>query len=57
MDTDCAICMSAIDYNDPASFMVTPCHHAFHTDCLYKWMDVKLECPPCRAPLPDVRYL
>lgn len=57
MDMDCAICMSAIDYNDPASFMVTPCHHAFHTDCLYKWMDVKLECPTCRAPLPDVRYL
>ena len=55
MDTDCAICMCPVEFDEPNSFMITPCHHAFHTECLNRWMDVKLECPTCRAILPDVR--
>ena len=57
LDSDCAICMNPIDYNNNESFMITPCNHAFHTDCLNKWMDVKLECPTCRTAIPDVRYI
>ena len=57
MDTDCAICMCPVEFDEPNSFMITPCHHAFHTECLNRWMDVKLECPTCRAILPDVRTL
>ncbi|KDN52815.1 hypothetical protein K437DRAFT_253748 [Tilletiaria anomala UBC 951] len=34
--------------------MVTPCHHIFHTSCLEQWLQVKTECPQCRAPLPPV---
>jgi hypothetical protein len=30
----------------------TPCKHYFHQKCLIKWMDVKMECPTCRATLP-----
>ncbi|KAJ3332098.1 hypothetical protein HDU76_001305 [Blyttiomyces sp. JEL0837] len=26
-------------------YMVTPCHHLFHTECLERWMEVKFECP------------
>lgn len=31
---------------------VTPCDHFFHSGCLQRWMDVKMECPTCRRPLP-----
>ncbi|TKY48880.1 Transmembrane E3 ubiquitin-protein ligase 1 [Spatholobus suberectus] len=51
--TDCVICMTAIDlsqrFND---CMVTPCDHFFHSGCLQRWMDIKMECPTCRRPLP-----
>lgn len=58
---DCAICMSAVLLNiedvdetqkvDIYSYMITPCNHIFHTDCLENWMNYKLQCPVCRAPL------
>ncbi|XP_044501712.1 transmembrane E3 ubiquitin-protein ligase FLY2-like isoform X2 [Mangifera indica] len=31
---------------------VTPCEHFFHSGCLQRWMDIKMECPTCRRPLP-----
>ncbi|QCE14173.1 autocrine motility factor receptor [Vigna unguiculata] len=55
--TDCVICMTAIDLsprsNDcMACECVTPCDHFFHSGCLQRWMDIKMECPTCRRPLP-----
>jgi len=32
--------------------MKTPCGHKFHIPCLLTWMEVKMECPTCRAALP-----
>jgi hypothetical protein len=32
---DCAICFLPVDSTN-TSYMVTPCHHIFHTDCLQK---------------------
>jgi hypothetical protein len=34
--------------------MMTPCKHLFHANCLGKWMEIKMECPHCRQPLPPV---
>ena len=34
--------------------MITPCKHQFHIKCLKKWMNLKLECPTCRKPLPPI---
>lgn len=51
--TDCVICMTAIDLTHRSSdCMVTPCDHFFHSGCLQRWMDIKMECPTCRRPLP-----
>ncbi|OWM78663.1 hypothetical protein CDL15_Pgr002834 [Punica granatum] len=51
--TDCVICMTAIDLTQrPSDCMVTPCDHFFHSGCLQRWMDIKMECPTCRRPLP-----
>jgi len=36
------------------TIMVTPCRHKFHPVCLQQWMDIKLECPFCRAPIPPL---
>ena len=29
-------------------YMLTPCHHVFHTECLETWFERKKECPNCR---------
>lgn len=51
--SDCVICMTTIDLTRRSSdYMVTPCDHFFHSGCLQRWMDVKMECPTCRRPLP-----
>ncbi|CAD8197282.1 unnamed protein product [Paramecium pentaurelia] len=34
--------------------METPCGHHFHSICLTKWMNVKLNCPTCRSILPPL---
>lgn len=61
---DCAICMTDVPIYvsdieethkvDINSYMVTPCGHIFHTQCLESWMSYKLQCPVCRAPLPPL---
>jgi hypothetical protein len=48
---DCVICMTEVAVAD-RNYMVTPCAHLFHDTCLQQWMDVKMECPTCRAVLP-----
>lgn len=35
-------------------YMVTPCHHIFHVECLESWMKYKLQCPVCRTSLPPI---
>lgn len=61
---DCAICMSEVPVRveeapethkvDEQTYMVTPCDHIFHTQCLENWMSYKLQCPVCRSPLPPL---
>jgi len=50
---DCVICMTSIDLKQRTNdYMVTPCDHFFHSGCLQRWMDIKMECPTCRRSLP-----
>ena len=51
---DCVICVCEVDQSRPALYMLTPCDHIFHTQCLEQWMQVKMECPTCRTQLPTV---
>ncbi|CAK9197174.1 unnamed protein product [Sphagnum jensenii] len=52
---DCVICMASVDMAQRSTeCMVTPCDHFFHTGCLQRWMDIKMECPTCRRPLPPM---
>lgn len=33
-------------------YMITPCRHVFHRECLEGWMGLRLQCPICREGLP-----
>lgn len=35
-------------------FMITPCNHVFHSECLEAWYEKKEICPICRRELPNV---
>ena len=51
---ECAICYNEIDIRNPSGYMLAPCDHLFHQDCLVRWMEVKMECPICRKDLPTL---
>ena len=67
---DCAICMQVLEVPVMASgmestagvtgmlarrlYMVTPCRHVFHSQCLEDWMRFRLQCPICRENLPPL---
>jgi hypothetical protein len=51
---DCVICYNEIDTSNRAAYMLSPCDHIFHKDCLVQWMEVKMECPICRTQLPPI---
>ena len=41
-------------YKSPANvhnklYMLTPCKHIFHSECLEQWLEQKKECPNCRT--------
>ena len=51
MEDMCCICMQ--DFKPDTEVKVTKCKHYFHQDCLFSWVDTKLEkpdCPFCRTP-------
>ena len=35
-------------------FMLTPCHHLFHSKCLEMWLEQKNDCPYCRQKIPPL---
>ena len=51
---DCVICYNSIDVHNRRGYMLAPCDHIFHKDCLLEWMNVKMECPVCRTELPSI---
>lgn len=51
---DCVICCNGINHHNRKGYMLAPCLHIFHKDCLIQWMDVKMECPICRTELPAI---
>jgi len=51
---DCVICCSSVDVQNRRAYMLPPCDHIFHRQCLEQWMEVKLECPICRKALPPI---
>ena len=49
---ECAVCLSGVALLPLRARAVTPCGHWFHVPCIARAMEVRAECPLCRAPLP-----
>mmetsp|Transcript_7935 Transcript_7935/g.15431 ORF Transcript_7935/g.15431 Transcript_7935/m.15431 type:complete len:109 (-) Transcript_7935:1894-2220(-) len=47
----CGVCLSEIEANEVVLPMPM-CSHAFHSECVLKWLSAKPVCPNCKA---DVR--
>lgn len=47
---DCPICLQKIIDNDAARIQLL-CSHAFHHDCITRWVLQHRSCPLCRAPI------
>ncbi|GJN28409.1 hypothetical protein PR202_gb16527 [Eleusine coracana subsp. coracana] len=47
---ECAVCLKEFDELDTLRAM--PCAHAFHEDCIFRWLRLNATCPLCRHPLP-----
>jgi len=52
-DLSCVICMQQVNPME-TQYMITPCDHVFHDECLRQWLQIKLECPTCRSTIPQV---
>ena len=37
-------------------YMITPCKHVFHSECLEEWFKMKKECPSCRNIITQEMY-
>lgn len=57
VDARCPICL--LDYEDTERLRILyGCRHAYHSDCIDRWLDVSDRCPICRGavvPEPDLR--
>lgn len=50
MQTECSICLGIFENEDKLK-VLPDCNHAFHCDCLDKWLSSRSTCPLCRASL------
>ncbi|KIW87832.1 uncharacterized protein Z519_11416 [Cladophialophora bantiana CBS 173.52] len=45
---------TGVAWLEQRNYMVTPCRHIFHAECLEGWMNLRLVCPVCREGLPPL---
>ncbi|KAH7549864.1 hypothetical protein ACOSP7_025161 [Xanthoceras sorbifolium] len=50
MQTECPICLGVFEDEDKLK-VLPECNHAYHSDCLDKWLSSHSSCPLCRASL------
>lgn len=48
----CTICQC--NYEVGEKFIIVPCLHRFHKDCVCKWFEEKNTCPVCKAEVCEV---
>ena len=36
------------------AFMMTPCNHIYHSECLEGWINQNRVCPSCRREIPSI---
>ncbi|XVF20332.1 hypothetical protein REPUB_Repub11eG0189100 [Reevesia pubescens] len=52
-ETECCICLGV--FKDEEKLKVLPdCNHAYHSECVDKWLSSQSSCPLCRASLTPI---
>ncbi|XP_017982440.1 PREDICTED: RING-H2 finger protein ATL66 [Theobroma cacao] len=52
-ETECSICLGL--FEDEEKLKVLPeCNHAYHSECVDKWLSSQSSCPLCRASLSPI---
>lgn len=51
---ECGTCVICMSENSREDYLITPCNHMFHSQCLTRWMEEKMECPTCRKKIPEL---
>ena len=49
-NTTCTICFE--NFSDNSNIIALSCEHAFHSECIIKWLEATLEqpiCPNCKS--------
>lgn len=49
-ENNCVVCLEELSAGCEAAYM--PCSHAFHGDCIEKWLRTSHYCPICRLQMP-----
>lgn len=49
--TSCVICL--VDYLAGDSVVVLTCHHKFHEECGFKWLEESTKCPLCKLDIAE----
>lgn len=50
VDEECFICTKTFTKSQQCGL---PCQHKFHSRCIKAWVNVKFNCPLCRAKVTD----
>lgn len=49
---DCVVCLCPMQQEEEV--MLLPCAHKFHAACIRPWLGRSIECPVCKANVPDL---
>ncbi|XAR60755.1 hypothetical protein NMG60_11034246 [Bertholletia excelsa] len=49
-ETECSICLGLFEEEEMIK-VLPKCNHAYHSECIDRWLSNRSSCPLCRAPL------